>query len=71
MRRRSSNSMNINTTLMILPPEGEKYGFPLPCPMDWGRMPREVQNAWLVNEGYPKSHITETFSISLVHIEMS
>ena len=71
VRRRSSNSMNINTTLMILPPRGEEYGFPIACPSNWGRMPRESQDGWLVANGYPKSLINETFSISLVHIETS
>ena len=56
---------------MILPPRGEEYGFPIACPSNWGRMPRESQDGWLVANGYPKSLINETFSISLVHIETS
>lgn len=58
-----------NTTLMILPPEGEKYGFPITCPSNWGLWEKERQDEWLVSQGYPKSLITKTFSISLVHIE--
>jgi len=58
-----------NTVLMILPPEGRKYGFPLPCPTNWALWDWEYQNGWLVSKGYPESLITKNFSIRLIHVE--
>ena len=58
-----------NTTLMILPPEGEKYGFPVACPSNWAMWAWKDQNEWLVSKGYPESLITKNFYIRLVHIE--
>jgi|TARA_R110002072_G_scaffold300689_1_gene478658 hypothetical protein len=58
-----------DTVLMILPPEGKKYGFPVTCPPNWAMWDWKYQNEWLVSKGYPESLITKNFYISLVHIE--
>ena len=54
---------------MIMPPEGKKYGFPVPCPTNWAMWDWKYQNEWLVSKGYPESLITKNFYIRLVHIE--
>ena len=54
---------------MILPPEGEKYGFPVACPPYWAMWDWKDQNEWLVSKGYPESLINKNFYIRLVHIE--
>ncbi len=59
----------MNTTLMILPPQGEEHGFPIPCPPNWGMWDWKYQREWLIVKGYPESLINTNFSIRLVHIE--
>ena len=45
--------MSKKTVLMIDPPSGWKYGFPMPLPD-----PRpESTTAWLVEQGYPQAEI--------------
>jgi hypothetical protein len=47
------NKMSKKTVLMIDPPSGWKYGFPMPLPD-----PRpESTTAWLVEQGYPQAEI--------------
>ena len=50
---KGENKMSKKTVLMIDPPSGWKYGFPMPLPD-----PRpESTTAWLVEQGYPQAEI--------------
>jgi hypothetical protein len=47
------NKMSKKTVLMIDPPSGWKYGFPMPLP---DPKPENTM-AWLVEQGYPQAEI--------------
>jgi len=43
------------TVRMVLPPDGEQYGFPLPCPLFRNR---NEMRKWFLLHNYPK-HLIE------------
>ena len=62
--------MGKRTVLMVEPPKGSEYGFPVPAPQNWGFWETEEKKKWLIKAGYPEEELTGKLSIVLTHVEV-
>ncbi len=62
--------MGKRTVLMVEPPKGSEYGFPVPVPQNWGFWETEEKKKWLIKAGYPEEELTGKLSIVLTHVEV-
>jgi hypothetical protein len=65
--------MGKRTVLMVEPPEGSKYGFPIEVPQNWGFWEWEEKKRWFILKGYPKDLLESygsDFTCSLEHFEV-